>query len=349
MRLIYCLLALMATTSTSYVLAADSSKPAAPEKKLPSMFAQPKKKTSADQLAYAASLRDTGKNQEAARQYSALVHKWSSSPEAPTAQLEYARLLEKKGDYADAFEEYEYLIHNYTGSFQYSDILESEFRIANCIMTTRLKFLGILPGSAGYETALPLFEKIVLNGPEWSGTPQAQFNIGWINEQIKSYDLAAAAYEMVQQNYPKSKFAATAAFRQGACLYQISRERPNEERSLQVLRTHLQKILRNYPDHELASEAAAYLDEVSRQLADITYDRALFYDKGASPKAALIAYTDFVRKFPDSAKAKRARIRIEQLETGTGKIPASQPDAKLRAATQQKPRPHAAISGQKEK
>lgn len=318
-------------------LAADTAKPAAPEKKLPSLFAQPKKKTSADQLAYANSLRDAAKNAEAARQYSALVHKWSFSPEAPTAQLEYARLLEKKGDYAASFEEYEYLIHNYTGSFQYSDVLESEFRIANYIMTTRQKFLGILPGAVGFEPALPLFEKIVLNGPEWSRTPHAQFNIGWIHEQVKSYDLASDAYEMVQQNYPKSKFAADAAFRQGSCLYQISRERPNEERSLQVLRTHLQKILRNYPDHELANEAAAYLDEVSRQLADITYDRALFYDKGTSPKAALIAYTDFVRKFPDSAKAKPARARIEQIETRVGRTPASQADDKRRAAMQQEP------------
>lgn len=349
MRLIPCFLALTIVLTGYTASAADSAKSAPPEKKRPSMFARPKKQTPAEQLAYADSLRDSGRISEAARHYNALVHTWSDSAEAPAAQLAYARLLEKQGDYSEAFDEYEYLIQRYTGSFQYSDVLESEFRIANCIMTARHKFLGILPGSPRFETALSLFEKIVLNGPQWSGTPQAQFNIGWIHEQLGDYDLAVSAYEVVQQNYPKSKVAGDAAFRQGCCLYLIARDRPHEERSLQVARTYLQKFLRAYPDHGSAADAAGYLAEVVRQLADMAYDRALFYDKGEHLKSALIAYTDFLNKFPDSAKAGTARKRMEELEKKVDrKETAVDAAGRAQAETRHISGPKTTVSGEEE-
>lgn len=320
--------------------AADADNKQAPaEKKTPSMFARPKKQTPAEQLAYASSLRDAGKKAAAAKQYNALVHKWSDSPEAALAQLEYARLLEAQGDYPSAFEEYEYLIQNYPGGFKYSDVLESEFRIANCIMTTRHKLLGVLPGSPGYSSALPLFEKIVINGPQWSNTPKAQFNIGWIHEQLKDYDLAASAYELVQQNYPRSEVAADAAFQQGCCLYFLALERPHEERSLQQVRTHFQKFLRTYPNHQAVDQATRYLDDAVQRLTGMAYDRAVFYDKGGHPNAALIAYRDFVNKFPDSTKARAAQIRIEQLavEANPNKAPeAVKPEEKQQPATGQR-------------
>ena len=341
--ILYCLALAVALTACSSS-AADTGKVAPPEKKRPSLFAQPKKQTSSEQFAYANSLKDAGRIREAARQYSALTHKWADAAEAPAAQMEYARLLEKLRDYSAAFEEYEYLVQNYSSGFPFSEVLESEFRIANVIMTTRHRFLGILPGSPGFETALPLFEKIVLNGPRWSGTSQAQFNIGWIHEQLGAYDLAVAAYELVQQNYSKSASATNAAFQQGHCLYLIAKDRPHEERSSQMARTHLQKILRMYPDHESAGVAATYLAEVSHRLANIAYDRAVFYDKtGLHPKAALLAYTDFVNKFPDSAQAEAARKRIDQLaskanpkstEASGDMSPTTKTDAKSRSGSE---------------
>ena len=345
MRLIPWFLAVTIVLIGHSVCAADPAKPATPGKKRPSMFARPKKQTPSEQLAHANSLKGAGRNAEATRQYGALVHSWSSSAEAPVAQLECARLLEKEGDYAAAFDEYEYLILNYPGSFQYSEILDSEFRIANYFMTTRHRFLGVLPGSADLETALSMFEKIVLNGPQWSGTPSAQFNIGWIQEQREAYDLASSAYEVVQQSYPQSKFAADAAFRQGCCLYLIAKERPREERSLQIVRAHFQKFLRTYANHESANEAAAHLAEVTDRLAHMTYDRAVFYDKRGNVQAALIAYKDFANKFPDSAKARAAHERIEQL---AGKIDLKAAGAAPAAETGDEPRQQTPRPGGKE-
>ncbi|MEI6969880.1 MAG: tetratricopeptide repeat protein [bacterium] len=324
MRLSPSILALIIAVAATSSPAADAEKPAAPskvEKKQSSMFSRPKKQTPAEQLAYAGSLKNAGKRSEAAKQYNTLVQRWPDSTQASVAQLEYARILEAAGDYAAAFDEYEYLIQYYPGQFQYADVLESEFRIANAIMTSRSKILGILPGSAGYSTALPLFERVVINAPQWSGTPKAQFNIGWIHENLEAYDLAADAYELVQQNYPRSEVAADAAFQQGYCLYVIAKTRPNEERGLLAVRAHFQRFLRSYPDHAAAGDAAGYLNDILQRLTKMAYERAVFYDKGNHAKAAVIAYKDFMNKFPDAPQARIAQLRIEELgdEAGTVK------------------------------
>jgi len=325
--------------------AMDSAKSTMVERKKPSFLHRPKKQSPGEQIEYANSLRDAGRYSDARSQYLALVHTWGNSTQAPIAQLEYARLLEKNRDYLSAFDEYEYLIQNYAGGFSYAEVIESEFRIANCVMTSNSKFLGLISNSAGLEKALPLFEKIVVNGPMWQGTAQAQFNIGWINEQLKIYDLAIAAYETVQQTYPASKLAADAAFLHGRCLFVLARENSREERASQLARAQLQKFIRVYPKHEFVTEASGYMTELINRLAGISYERALFYDKdGKRQQSALIAYMDYLNKFPDSDKADSVRKRIDELQAqvdkqdSTNKVP--EPDTE---------RPVSKASGSEEK
>lgn len=289
------------------------------DRKSQSVFYRPAKSTPAEQIAFANSLRDANKLKSACKQYSALVHRWHESREAPLAQRELAALLERRGKYQDAFAEYRYLIENYASSFAYSEILDRQFRIANQIMNEEAGVLGLFGDSTPREEALPLFEQIVASGPRWERAPEAQFHVGWIHENKGDYELAIAAYDTVQQEYPRSDFAASSSFRMGTCLYELAKAGKHDERSAQRARSQLNLFLRDYPDHESAADAKKDVAELTTRLADQYYQRARFYDlKAKRPRAALIAYTDFLNKFATSESAETARRRIAELKAELG-------------------------------
>ena len=285
-----------------------------PQKKKSSFFHSPAMDSPASQLEYTELLLAEGKIRSAMKQYQALVHQWHNSPEAAIAQRAYAGLLEDRRKYSRAFDEFQYLIDNYAGHFQYEEALEHQFRIAHYLMTTRRGSFLFFPGFDASERALPLFEKIVQNAPGWEKTPQAQFYIGLIHEQAGDFELATKAYEITQYRYPDSPFAAEASFRRAHCLYVSANTNPQDEIRCRTALSTLAGFLKDYPGDNNRNAAQKYLEELKQRLARMYYDRAVFYDRIKNQsRSALIAYSDFVKKFPSSEMAAKAAERIEIL------------------------------------
>ena len=283
-------------------------------RKKPSIMVRPEMETPEAQLAHAGQLLLDGKAKKAMKAYRALVHTWHDSLEAVTAQQSYARLLEEESDYLDAFDEYQYLMENYAGSFPYEEVLEKQFKIAHHIMTVKKSKIPFTQGSATPEKSLPLFRRIVENAPNWSKAPEAQFMIGLISEEEGDLDPAIVAYEVTQNRYPDSPFAAEAAFRRAYCQYRLAEATPRDEERARLAMGSLTAFLRDYEDNVNAAEARNHLDALRDRLADMYFDHALFYDQGDNPRAAIIAYEVFTKQFPMSDKARDARRRIEELK-----------------------------------
>jgi len=286
-----------------------------PDRKTPGWFFHcPAMTNATSQFEYANSLLQKGKTKAAMSEYDALVHRWGNAPEAAKAQREYARLLEESGYYKDAFDELQYLITYYGGQFPYDEALDHQFKIANYIMTTpeaRWFFGGVMAP----ERALPLFEKIVENGPTWKRSAEAEFNMGMINEETKDYEAASLAYETVERRYRGGDLARDAAFRRGCCLYLAAKQTPRDEKGYRDALSALVIFVRSYPGDNNIETAQKYIDELKESLAAMYYERADFYDRiEKKPEAAIIAYKDLIRSFPASEKAQRANERIEQLK-----------------------------------
>ena len=284
------------------------------KRKTPSFFHRPAKETSASQLEFANKLLADGKQKAAMKQYSALVHKWHTSPEASKAQLAYARIMYDRNDYKDVFDEFQYLIDNFAGEFPYEEALDKQFRIANYLMTARrMKFL-FMSGFKIQEQALPLFEKIVKNAPSWKNSIEAQYNIGIINEDMGEYSEAITAYDAVRYRYPDSERAADASFRRAYCFYLTANESIRDEISCRKALSALASFIADYPKHASFELASKSRDELDDRLANMYLERAKFYDKTGRKKAAVIAYEDFMRKFSSSRQAGDVSIRIETLK-----------------------------------
>lgn len=286
----------------------------APERKHPSVFHRPARETPADQLAYADALLAEGRVKKAARQYRALVHKWHHADEAPRAQLAYAQLLEKRGKHEKAFEEYQYLVDFYVGLFPFDDVLDRQFRLANAVAAERHLTFFVFRGVEAPELAIPLFEKILRNAPQWPRTPEIQQRIAVLHEDAGEDEEAVRAYALVLELYPDSPMAGDASYRRALCLCRLADDSPNNERALRDAVGACDSHLTEYPSHAGTAEITAQRDRHERALAAMFYERAWYYDHRARrPAAALIAYEDFLRQFPLAAQAEDAEKRAAEL------------------------------------
>ena len=120
---------------------------------------------------------------------------------------------------------------------------------------------------------------------------------------------------MIQVSYPDSPMAEEAIFRRAQCLYTLANAAPRHEPGYRDALSALATFLQNYPKSVHAETAGKCLDELKERLAAMYFERAVFYDKLAHrPKAAVIAYADFIRNFPTSDLAAEAGDRMDTLK-----------------------------------
>lgn len=277
-------------------------------------YRKPNYASATEQMKFARMLDAAGRLRKAANAYQALVYAWPDSTFAPQAQLALAEVMEKRGRYERAFQEYQYLVDYYPGQFNYTDILDRQFKLASLLMTERKARFLFFPGFEAPERALPLFEQIVQNAPSWERSDKAQLNVGIIHEMNEEEEDAIAAYEIFQNRFPLSPEAPEAAFREAKCLHEVFQQRPHDENACNAARAALVQFIRSYPENHQVAQARRYLDELNVHQANLAFQRATYYDTIARrPASAIIAYEEFLRNYPSSANAEKAKDRLEAL------------------------------------
>lgn len=284
------------------------------------MFNRPRCANPAQQFEYANQLLDQGRVRKAAKAYLALTRHWPAAPEAAEAQYRYARILDQRGKVQNAFDEYQRLFDYYPHMFPYEEVLNRQFELAVHLMNKRKGRFLFLPGFQAPERAVPLFEKIVANGPEWEKTPEAQFLLGRAQELALEYEAAIIAYATVQQRYPNSRFAEEAAYRLVLCWKKLADESPNNQQLLYNAWVTAMFYLNSYPMSERAQEIRELSRVVLDRRAEIAYNIARYYDRIIKKRAAAIAaYEACVREYPQSKWAEEARRRLEELSGASEK------------------------------
>lgn len=278
------------------------------------LFLGTEKDTPSEEMEYARELYERGSEWSARRRYKAVVKYWPTSPEAPKAQLAIAKILEEEGKDKDAFEAYQELFDRYPGRFPVGEVLERQFELAVKIMNSRkLKFL--FGGLSDPEQAIPLFEKIVENAPDWKRAPNAQFLIGEAYEKSGKLEMAVPAYQAVELNYPEKPLASEAAFRKSKLLYELSIRHQNDGELRKKAYSALQLYCAQYPEAEQYDKAVELKQKQYERSAKANYEIGRFYEGNRErPKAALIEYRQLAEKYPDSKWAKKAEGRIAELE-----------------------------------
>lgn len=281
-------------------------------------YRHPERETAQKQLQQAFGYYTQGRYRKAANAYQALVYAWPDSPEAPQAQLALAKVQEIRELFTKAFDEYQYLFEYYPGHFNYQEVLDRQFKIANYMMKTPKGAFLIFPGFAAPERALPMYEKLIKNAPTGRHAATAQLNIGIIHEMNEEEEEAVIAYEVLQNRYNDANLSAQAAFREAHCLVKLHNQRPNDEDACNAARAALVQFITTYPGDEQVEQARGFLKALNDQQAKRAYDLARYYQTIAHrPKAAIVAYEDFLRKYPNTALAASAKEELNILNKGS--------------------------------
>jgi outer membrane protein assembly factor BamD (BamD/ComL family) len=288
-------------------------------RKKPSAFHRPQEDSPAAQLAHAARLLVEGHDKKAAKQYLALVHQWHDSPEAVRAQLAYAEILLARDSLEKAFREFQYLIDHYAEKCSLDKVLAYQLEVADRMRTKKRGRILFYSGYRDPEAALPFLDRIIKNiqqkAPRWPRAPEVRFLQATIRETAREYSQAIKAYEILRCEYPQSPQAIEASYRRALCLWELSRRTPRDQQRCRVAISALNAFLNNYPKNKNADDAEKKIAALTQRLAGLTYEQAVFYDRAARrPRAALIAYKQYLKQFPRSSMAAEARERVMALE-----------------------------------
>lgn len=284
-----------------------------PDLKEPSMWHRPSADTPAAQLALANRYAQEGRRRRAISANRSLVHKWHTSPEAVSAQQNLARLIEEAGDFEDAFLEYQYLITYFAGQFPFLEILDRQYRCANAFASRDHRFLGLALSSQ--RDTRQMYERLLRNGPNWAKAPEVATRIGELYEADGDVPEAIAAYDQVPNRFPNTEAAHAAAYRAATCRSHFALTHPRDAQARQDAVTAIQACLKKYPQDPQAPTLRASLQDLEGQTVEAAYAQAVFYDRNRHDRAAAIAaYRDFQRRFPDVPQAKEAAARLQLLE-----------------------------------
>lgn len=286
------------------------------ERKQPSMWHDPSEETPSAQLALATKYEREKRISRAIGANRDLVHEWHDSPEAAKAQHNLARLLEERGDYEDAFIEYQYLIAFFSGQFPFLDALDRQFRCANALCDANPTFLGFSTRST--KDIRRMYEHLLANGPRWAKAPEVALRIAALRESEDEIPEAIAAYERVQNRYPNTDAAHDAAYRVAWMRCQFALKHPRDAKSRADAIAAMNNFLLKYRGDAQARTLAESIKELEQQTIEAAYAQAVFYDRQRNDRvAAMAAYHDFQRRYPDAPQAREAAARLQVLERRT--------------------------------
>jgi outer membrane protein assembly factor BamD len=112
--------------------------------------------------------------------------------------------------------------------------------------------------------------------------------------------LSAHYFETFSQVYSRSEYAMEAEYMYAYSLYQQSPGAELDQTSTYEAISAMQIFINKYPSSDYATSADQIIDELQVKLEDKSYENAKLYYTIRRYKAALIAFDNFRKDFPDS-------------------------------------------------
>lgn len=252
-------------------------------------------------------LEAAGDAVRAAAVYRQVVKQHPFSASAPTAQYRVAELLDTQGNSNRAFEAYQQLVEKYPQSEEFDRAVNAQVAIANTYMDR-----------ARYDRAAEMYQSILANAPFAKFAPATQFNLGQVYEKKKEYAKAMEAYQVILDRYGSSDYADDALYQIGYVQLSESLSRTQDISAAVDAKNTFEEFLMEYPNSEKAPQARDNLARMQGRESGDLMSIAQFYDRKNEYRAAVVYYSDLVRRLPDSADAKLAKERIEEIRATVG-------------------------------
>ncbi len=257
-----------------------------------------------------------GNSSRAIATYRSLVKNYPLAPTASAAQLRLGELYDSLGNSKRSFDAYQKLLENYPQSREFDRAIGAQVAIADSLMESRR-----------YDRASDMYQSILSTAPYANFAPEVQFKLGQSYESQNQFEKAVEAYQAVLDRYPNSRYASDALYQIGYVQFTEAQGRSQDLSAAIDAKNTFEEFLMEYPRSEKAAQARENLDQMSGREAFDLLSIAKFYDKKNNYRAAVIYYSDLVRRQPGSENANLANQRIEEIRAMVG-------DDELRSGTE---------------
>jgi outer membrane protein assembly factor BamD len=160
-----------------------------------------------------------------------------------------------------------------------------------------------------YYKAGLLLEEII---PLITGTREqeiAKFYYGYCHFYQKQYSLAAYYFQNFYETFRNSKFAEEARYMQVRSLYEDSPPFYLDQKNTIEAINAAQSFLNNFTNSSYTEECNKVLKELRLKLEKKAFENAYLYYKIRYHKAAVVAFTNFQKGYPDSDLNEEAAYR----------------------------------------
>jgi outer membrane protein assembly factor BamD len=178
----------------------------------------------------------------------------------------------------------------------------SKFRKIEKSQDWRIKYEAGLNyyNNKDYYRAAVLFESIL---PIVRGLPEGEkveFYLAYCQFNERSFLLASDQFKTFYETYGRSAFAEEANFMYAYSLYASSPDHNKDQSSSIEAMNAMQIFLNRYPGSQFMARAVEVINTCQQKLERKGFENAKQYLKLKMYKAAVVAFDDFKKNFPDS-------------------------------------------------
>ena len=271
------------------------------------------KPTPKEQFEYAKEFYDAKSYEEAKREFSKLVKRYSKSFEASEAQYYLGLIDETQGNLYEAYLSFQKVIDKYPFSERMQEIIEREYKIAERFMSgEKRKAMGVvLPVE---NPAIEIFTKVIENSTYGPLAPAAQYKLGLVLKGLLRYYEAEEAFNKVISSYPTSEWVEPAKFQLASTRAAVSRGPDYDQAAAKEAKDKFEEFVKEHPDAVLSREAEKNIAQLRAKEAESKFAIARFYEKQGDYTAAKIYYEEVITNYADNIVAAKAVERLRIVE-----------------------------------
>ncbi|MCK4385359.1 MAG: outer membrane protein assembly factor BamD [candidate division Zixibacteria bacterium] len=164
-----------------------------------------------------------------------------------------------------------------------------------------------------YDQAIIEFQKLIFNYPGAVFIDSTQYLLGMSYFNQKDYPLASVEFNKLLSSFPTSQLSDDAAFMVAFCDFEMSvKAELDQSHTLKAIE-ELQRFLDDYPASDRAKEASDLLNLCRTKLAKKAYKNGWLYFKRKQYEAALIYLKDVINGYHDTKWVAPAQFQIAEV------------------------------------
>lgn len=271
----------------------------------------------------------------ALRNYKKVTKRYSESVYGPVAFNRTARIRLLRRQYVKSFQAFQEIITRYPSTPMFTQVIGEQYRIA-CALLDGARSRGwlIFPGFRSRETAIGLFETIVINAPYSEYAPLSLMCAARGHQILKSPAEAIDALDRMINTYPKHVLTPTAYLQLGQSNAALVEGAYYDQSFTKEAITYFEDFVILFPGDSNVGIAEKGLADMKQVLADSKMKVGDYYLKyRKNYKAARVFYNEAITDYPDSPIAAKARAQLTKVDA----LLAAQ--EKMAAAEASKPAP----------